>query len=112
MYVWFKRLAIATLVPLAAWLALHPASPLLSQNTGLAAPALPADLQVHSVSIVNGIQQIVVVEASTRTMAVYHIDPTQGKIQLRSVRKLEWDLRMEQFNAQQPLPSELRQVEP
>ena len=109
---WLWRLAIASAVPLVMWLAIHPASPLLSQGAALPVAPSPGDLQVMSITVPNGPPQIVVVEPSTRTMAVYHVEPTQGKIQLRSVRKLTWDLRMEQFNGVQPLPSELRQVEP
>ena len=52
-------------------------------------------LRVISSTQPNGMQQIVVVEATGRTMAVYQIDPNQGKIQLKSVRNLTWDLRMD-----------------
>jgi hypothetical protein len=109
---WLKRLAVASAVPMILWLAIHPASPLLSQGAGPSTAATHGELQVMSSMAPSGLQQIVVVEGGTRTMAVYHVDPAQGKIQLRSVRKLTWDLRMEQFNGQQPLPSELRQVDP
>lgn len=71
-----------------------------------------SDLQVVSTVLANGTQQLVVTDAAARVMAVYHVDPTQGKLQLLSVRSLVWDLRMEEFNAQSPLPSELRAVQP
>lgn len=66
------------------------------------------ELTVHSTVLPTGIQQLVVMDTSARTMAVYHVE--QGKLMLRSVRNITWDLQMEQFNGQAPLPSELRQV--
>jgi hypothetical protein len=89
---------------------------LLSQTLG-GKPAVATEsqgepLQIVSSMLPTGTQQIVVLDGSARSMAVYHIDAAQGKIQLKSVRNLAWDLRMEHFNGQVPLPSELRQVEP
>lgn len=67
-------------------------------------------LQVFSSTLVTGTQQMIVVDSANRSMAIYHIDPAQGKLTLKSVRNLTWDLSMEQFNGQTPLPSDLRQV--
>jgi hypothetical protein len=67
-------------------------------------------LQVHTTLLSTGIQQIVVVDPRAKSMAVYHIEPATAKLQLKSVRNLVWDLQMEHFNGQAPLPSELRQV--
>ncbi|MCA9192875.1 MAG: hypothetical protein KDB03_13960 [Planctomycetales bacterium] len=68
------------------------------------------NLQVLSANLPSGIQQVVVVDSELRTMAVYQIDPVQGKIQLKSARNVAFDLRLDEFNAMQPLPSELRAV--
>lgn len=61
-------------------------------------------------------QQITVIDPKTRTMAVYLVDAKASGgeyVQLVSVRKCEWDLQMEEFNATNPLPREVRgQVEP
>ncbi|HEX5443667.1 MAG TPA: hypothetical protein VFW87_07555 [Pirellulales bacterium] len=61
-------------------------------------------------------QQITVIDPKTRTMAVYLVDAKASGgeyVQLVSVRKCEWDLQMEEFNATGPLPREVRgQVEP
>ncbi len=56
--------------------------------------------------------KIVIVDSSARSMAVYQVDPAQGKLQLKSVRNLTWDLSMEQYNGLAPLPSELRLARP
>ena len=87
-----------------------------------AAPALPAasaqssaaggETQVLSTLLPTGVQQIVVVDARAQSMAVYHIEPLTGKIQLKSVRSLRLDLAMEEFNATTPLPSEMRLLKP
>lgn len=66
------------------------------------------ETQVLSTLLPTGIQQVVVVEMKQQVMAVYHIEPMTGKIQLKSVRKLQMDLAIEQFNATEPLPSEMR----
>ncbi len=67
-------------------------------------------LQVFSSMLATGSQQMVVVDSANRTLAIYHVDPAQGKLTLKSVRNLTWDLSMEQFNGQTPLPSDLRQA--
>lgn len=69
-------------------------------------------LQIVSTVLAGGTQQIVVTDTKSSVMAVYHIEPANGKLQLRSVRNLVWDLRLEEFNGQSPLPSELRAVQP
>lgn len=67
-------------------------------------------MEVVSTTLPSGEQQIVVIDTEKKVLAVYHVEPTQGKVQLRSVRQLAWDLQMEQFNGLSPLPSELRQM--
>ncbi len=69
-------------------------------------------LQVVSALLPTGVQQLSVLDSRAKSLAVYHIDPTTGKIQLKSARNLVWDLQMEHFNGQTPLPSEIRQVQP
>lgn len=116
MKTWLGRVALTMLVGGMVWLLLN--TPGMQRSHGIvpnqAGPgsADARDVQVVSILLATGVQQIVVVDAKTRTMAVYHIEPAQGKIQLKSVRNLGWDLQMEQFNGQPPLPSELRQVQP
>lgn len=71
-----------------------------------------SSLQVQSAMLPGGVQQLSVIDSQAKSLAVYHIEPTTGKILLRSVRSLQWDLQMEHFNGQTPLPGELRQVQP
>ena len=61
-----------------------------------------------SAQLPNGHQQLTVVDPAQRVIAVYHVDPTSGELSLRSVRNIQWDLRMTQFNGSTPLPQEIR----
>ena len=97
---------------LAVWLLCDRSSMLLSQTGGTIPTGPGGQLEMVSTMLPTGAQQIVILDSSAQTLAVYHIEPTQGKLQLKSVRNLTWDLRMEQFNGLTPLPSELRQVQP
>ena len=107
---WAIRIGLLGLMLCAAWMAVVDPPVVLSQ-TG--AEGVSSDqMQIVSTLLPTGVQQIVVVDPSEKSMAVYHVEPAQGKVQLKSVRRLTWDLRMEQFNAQTPLPSELREVQP
>lgn len=109
MSAWLGRIGFFSFAAAVTWLLLDSPGTLHSQTT---IPKDDADITVVSTMLPTGTQQIVVVDTRQTTMAVYHVEPAQGKIQLKSVRNLVWDLRMEQFNAQAPLPSELRQVQP
>jgi hypothetical protein len=56
----------------------------------------------------NGPQQLVIVDPSKLTLAVYHIEASRGDIQLRSVRKIDADFSLEEFNLSEPTPSTIR----
>ncbi len=73
---------------------------------------LEGALQIQSALLPGGVQQLSVLDPQAKSLAVYHIEPSTGKLQLKSVRNLRWDLQMEHFNGQSPLPSELRQAQP
>jgi hypothetical protein len=53
-------------------------------------------------------QQVTVIDAKQRSMSVYHIERSTGKISLKSVRNLHWDLLMEEFNGTEPTVREIR----
>ena len=50
---------------------------------------------------------ITVVDTETKKIAVYHLDMSTGGVRLLSVRDIQPDLRLDQFNATSPLPSEI-----
>ena len=53
-------------------------------------------------------EQLTLIDTNQRVVSVYHIDPSSGQITLKSVRDVNWDLRMTQFNGTSPLPNEIR----
>ncbi|MDH3717459.1 MAG: hypothetical protein OES79_05000 [Planctomycetota bacterium] len=63
-----------------------------------------------SSSLEDGRQQLTVVDPKLRAVAVYHINPANGVLTLRSVRNIHWDLQMSQFNGVSPLPQQIRSM--
>jgi hypothetical protein len=61
-----------------------------------------------SVTVGDKYQQVTVIDPKLRVMSVYHIDLVTGKIALRSVRNIHWDLQMTEFNSENPLPREIQ----
>ncbi len=57
-----------------------------------------------------GRQQIVVIDTKSRVMSVYHIEHATGVISLKSVRSIQADLLMDEFNTDSPLPKEIRAI--
>ena len=55
-------------------------------------------------------QQVVVIDPESRAMSVYHIDYATGQISLKSVRNIDADLLMDEFNTDSPLPKEIRAI--
>ena len=53
-------------------------------------------------------QLLTVIDPRQQTMAVYWIESGTGKITLRSVRNIRFDLMMTDFNGDNPLPREIR----
>jgi len=82
----------------------------VSESSDLIVWSAPTDEQAGPAD------QVTIVDPKLRTMAVYHVKKTstgETTIELKSVRKFEWDLQMEEFNATNPLPREVRsQVTP
>lgn len=96
-------------VPAGNWTSSHGYSP--SGGVSVAGPSHAAANQTHlmsSATLSNGFQQIVLVDPAKQTMAVYHVDPDKGDIQLKSVRKIDADFALEEFNLGEPSPSTIR----
>ncbi len=65
----------------------------------------------HTVELGDGRQQITLIDSRNRTIAVYQVDPRNGAITLRSVRNVNWDLQMDEFNGGgKPSPKEIRSL--
>ncbi|QDS99665.1 hypothetical protein [Adhaeretor mobilis] len=64
--------------------------------------------------IEGGSTQAILVDPQTRVMSVYYISAQgeeKGKIQLKSVRPLRYDMEMTSFNTGEPLPQEIRNAQ-
>ena len=70
--------------------------------------ASSADLLALSHDGPDGRQQITIVDSRQRVMAVYHVDRTSGALSLKSVRNLQWDLMIEDYNSGTPAPRDIR----
>lgn len=51
---------------------------------------------------------VAVIDTKTRVLSVYRIDGASGKVALCSVRNINWDLQMTEYNSALPLPGEIR----
>ena len=63
---------------------------------------------MSSATLSNGSQQIVLVDPAKLTVAVYHVEPNKGDVQLKSVRRIDADFSLEEFNLSEPTPSTIR----
>jgi len=63
---------------------------------------------MSTATLSNGTQQVILIDPSKMTLVVYHIEPTKGDVQLKSVRKIDADFSLEEFNLSEPTPSTIR----
>lgn len=69
------------------------------------------ELITHFQVLEGGTTQAILVDPQTRVMSVYHIGALgeeKGKIQLKSVRPLRWDMELTSYQTGKPLPEDLR----
>ena len=52
--------------------------------------------------------RVVVVDPRQRSMVVYDVGREDGKIRIKSMRPLRWDLQMAGYNCESPTPEEVR----
>jgi hypothetical protein len=75
-----------------------------------AAPAAVAgsELIVVPAALGEKAQMLTVIDPRLHVMCVYHIDLVTGKIALKSVRSIHWDLQITDFNNESPGPKEIQ----
>ncbi len=84
-------------------------------HTGNAAPAMAQAIKSEGMIAIpsssnESMQQLTLIDPNTRMMSVYHIDKITGRISLKSVRNIYWDMQMEELNAERPSPREIRSM--
>jgi hypothetical protein len=53
-------------------------------------------------------QLLTVIDPRQQAIGVYRVDLGSGRVTLLSVRNIQWDLQMTEFNGVNPLPGEIR----
>jgi len=70
--------------------------------------AAASDLIAATTIVGDQYQMVTVIDPKLRVMSVYQIELASGKIALCSVRHLQWDLQMNDYNVAHPLPREIQ----
>ena len=73
-------------------------------------PLASSSLVVNITTINDTTMQLTLVDPATYALCVYHVDKRDGKITLRSVRRIQWDMQMSAFNTGDPQPLSIRQM--
>ncbi len=81
-----------------------------AQRTPSVTPAVASDKLIALSTAAGQYQQVTVIDPETRALSVYHIELATGQVTLKSVRRIHWDLQMHEFNANHPLPAEVRSM--
>lgn len=109
-----KSLWLLALIPIFSllFLAFSLQAPAFGQRGGLGESS-PSDRRwicQFAASVDSADHVITVVDQDLGSIAVYQVDKTTGDIELRSVRKIEWDLALEEYNGckSSPHPAEVR----
>jgi hypothetical protein len=58
--------------------------------------------------LADGSQQLCLVDLQRKSLVVYHIAPGTGAIQLKSARRWDADVMLEEFNSGEPTPEKVR----
>jgi hypothetical protein len=81
----------------------------MAQQHGTVGPT-GGDLIVVPMASGDKSQMLSIVDPRQRMLCVYRIDPTTGKIALKSARNLHWDMQMTYLNNEAPLPQEIQSL--
>jgi hypothetical protein len=81
------------------------------------APVTPAPMASAGTELIvvpamagDRVQMLTVVDPRQRVVSVYHIETATGKIALKSVRNIQWDLQINDLNNENPLPQQIRSL--
>ncbi|MDO4629912.1 MAG: hypothetical protein Q4C70_12075 [Planctomycetia bacterium] len=56
------------------------------------------------------VQQVTIIDPTQKVLCVYHINMVSGQIELKSARKIEWDLQLIFLNSKRPLPQDVQAI--
>jgi hypothetical protein len=78
------------------------------ESSAVPAAAIGRELVVVPTPLGDKVQVLTVVDPRQQVLSVYHIDLNSGKIALKSVRNIHWDLQIDHLNTEEPLPQQIR----
>lgn len=85
-----------------------PGGEVLAQRLTPSGAVAGSELIVVPAPVGEKAQLLTVIDPRGQVMSVYEIELATGKIALKSVRAIRWDLQMTEFNGESPLPREIR----
>jgi len=104
-------LLIGAVLMVTALGAFGPLADVFAQRTQpVLTPGNGSDLLVVPIPSGDKGQLLAVIDPRQRVMSVYRIDILSGKIALKSVRNIHWDLQMTHLNNEAPLPQEIKSM--
>jgi hypothetical protein len=87
----------------------HPANVYAQQfSDSTSSVAQRDDLIAIAGAAVDGQQLIVLLDPRRQTLGSYQVNALTGQIALRSVRKIRWDLELDEFNGTEPSPEKIQ----
>ena len=104
--VWVSGLIVGLVMAGAVGFLQHPSA--FGQQEGIPLPSRLAGELLALSSDGEGRQQVTVIDTKSRVMSVYHIENKSGAITLKSVRSIQADLLIDEYNTESPLPREIR----
>lgn len=100
---WVGLVTVVLLFGAVLWAATEPGFPGGRSTQGVT----PSQGWIVTSAVTDNRQQIVVADPVQQSLAVYHVDLVTGRIALKSVRHVRFDLMMTEFNTDAPSPREL-----
>jgi len=84
--------------------------PVVGRERGPVMPERPNQGMIALACQADKYQQIVVLDTAAGVLAVYHVDLMSGRIGLKSVRNIQFDMGMLEYNVDRPSPGELESL--
>lgn len=104
--IWLVGLGVVMAAVAMGWSASAQQSSPVAGFAGVSSRELVTNFQAPA----NGPTALTIVDPQTRVVAVYHIVRDTGEIQLKSVRNINGDLTLVDFNTGSPSPVDIRKM--
>ena len=68
----------------------------------------PGNLQLVKTAAAQGGEYVIVLDQQKKVLASYLVNAQSGQITLASIRNIQWDLQLEEYNGNDPKPRDVR----